>query len=327
MPCYFSGTNCRADGSVVPNSGRYITFAQLSINGTIVKTYTQPTGEPPPLLVSIGVRFDSTHFEPDAYVSVKVEGWDDAFNYYFSYDSSMTRNRAVSYAHSELVYGASGFWGMISELNFTGSVVDGGDWTTSGLIADMGVCSVLFVASHGNEYFHWDDQDSPFYAVPGPAHTFDYENARIGHIGTGLPPYNSTWAPPITVGYLYACNCGDTDAFTTVLWPYWNAYGDLVTDQCVFAYTCYVPVSKATEHAELLFGPMAEGKTAAISLGLFNENALAEDLQVWDVSPTQFDVDSRNIEAGDLALYGDGYSRLTTVYTGSNSSPNGWYSL
>ena len=157
----------------------------------------------------------------------------------------------------------------------------------------------------------------------------EYESHRISQIGSGIPPFN-TGAPPVNFCHLLACNCGDSNAFTTVCFPYYMAWGGpWMENQALMAYTVYVVLQQMHEHANLIWNQLSLGWTAWRTYLWFNNIWLSghpDELKVWD----DLSEDPRYMKPGDLALYcnyaGDhGAMRIKSVYTGTQVLPIGWF--
>lgn len=73
MPYYFSGTDCRASGSVSGPIGVPEDHGELWIGGTLVKTWSRIPGTAPQTF-TLSAIFDSTHFPSGSMVSVKIKG-------------------------------------------------------------------------------------------------------------------------------------------------------------------------------------------------------------------------------------------------------------
>lgn len=66
------------------------------------------------------------------------------------------------------------------------------NWQISDLFANIDQQTVLEYSVHGTSGAHADGDDNNS-AVP-----MDYSSPVLAKMGTGLPPFNSTWNPPIT---------------------------------------------------------------------------------------------------------------------------------
>lgn len=115
QPRFFSGTNCKAQGTAVAAVGS-VSHAQLLINGTIVREYWNSTIAPPAYslagYVSVGtnqtsvplnVAFDSTHFNDGSPIVIKMFVEDTSANIYTGQISANAYNKAQALANSTFV--------------------------------------------------------------------------------------------------------------------------------------------------------------------------------------------------------------------------------
>lgn len=106
-PNYFSGTNCKVFGSaVVHPSGpptRGFVEAFLAVDGIIIKQWVSPDGEPVLQHFSLNATIDSTHFEPNEWVTVSFAArGDDGIWYYANPIDVQVINRAAVYGRFDL---------------------------------------------------------------------------------------------------------------------------------------------------------------------------------------------------------------------------------
>jgi hypothetical protein len=207
-------------------------------------------------------------------------------------------------------------------MNYSGSSTTGATWSNHDYLSGLQNKNVYFVASHGNPSLHLAGNADPVWSGEG-GQTFSYENYRLSHIGSGLPPYNSTGQPALNFLHIYACNCGDTNNFVRGLIPYANAYGEWLEDQAVLDYNVYVQIGDADDHAEVVFQTLDDEFTL---LAARANLATTSGLNVWDVIGPPLP-SSRDMELNDIAIYGDPTMRLRSVYTGTNVAPTGWFRL
>lgn len=299
--------------------------ATLKINGLGVRVYNQPPGEPYPLSVPLGVIFDSTHFANLSNIVVSVDAIDALFNVYHAENYAPAKNRVLIYEHPDLSAGANEVNTQLTPTNIARSVQAGTAWTASAFFSDMDFCSLLYVSTHGNPSLHSSGDAGAVYSGATPT-TPNYLAERTGDIGTGYPPFNSTGMPDISLGYIYACNVGDSNAFNRMCYPYWNAYSEYWVNHALLAYKVYVVTTQADEHAELIYEELVPGYTTSSAQAWLILNAADKGLLCWDTyDSSNPKAGLRNIALGDLLLYGDVTTRIRTVYTGDNFPPIGWY--
>lgn len=345
MPFYFSGTACRASGGLgsIAVEG-YPTTMNLFIGGQLVAHYPN-IGGPASVLPSLpnstlpatlggpalpyvlstprglSVIFDSTHFPNGTNLTIRFEAWTN-LGYFTASDSAPVINRILIYERSDFSGGAPATNSATSVIPLGRSIHEADGWSVATLTSDDNSCSLLAVFSHGNQEDHQDDVEpvpGRVFALPNTGNP-DYQSDRTSDIGSGLPPLNSSHQPPISLAFLYSCDCGYTNRFSTLLIPYANYYGGWTEDQSVMAYTVPCWCDQAGDHASCLFGQLSQGETADAAR-LYME-AYAEEL---GLTVEAADGSVRTLIHGDLVIYGDFYTRLTSVYTASNVQPIGWY--
>jgi hypothetical protein len=76
LPNYYSGTNCRANGSA--EIGEQILYGCLYINDELVKEYSWHSGDAEVIALELGCMFDSSHFAPGTAITVSMGVYGDA---------------------------------------------------------------------------------------------------------------------------------------------------------------------------------------------------------------------------------------------------------
>ena len=173
-------------------------------------------------------------------------------------NTSVVKNSAVLAEHPGFEAGAEAVSYQLAQTNIEFSTLDNSVWDNYLLFFAMGggSKSVHYVSSHGDPGRHWN-------ALNGDVLPSDYLTARTSDIGSSLPPFNSTSKPPISVAMIYGCNCGATSAFNKILYPYYSSYSPTATqNQCLVAYTAFVPVTEAGEQSGPFLGYLREGLSA-----------------------------------------------------------------
>lgn len=327
MPNYWSGTNCRASGWA--QVGGPIYSAELFLNGELVNEWDigNPIEEEAPWTMILEAMFDSSHFANGTPVEVTFRvltymGWQEGS----SELDPIVKNKLMMFEHPDSGIdpdAAPLVASLMSGKNYFLHLVNGGAWSEGDYFASLDGSNAVLYAGHGSPASH---QAGTLTDSMTPA---EYETARISHKGSGIPPFN-TGAPPVNFCHLLACNCGDTNAFATVCYPYYMAWGGpWMENQALMAYKVYIPEKQLSEHAALIWNKLAEGQTARHTRDWFDEIWLEEnpgEFRVWDEHPGPL----RDMAPGDLALYcnygGDqGAMRLKSVYTGTQVAPIGWY--
>ena len=134
-------------------------------------------------------------------------------------------------------------------------------------------------------------------------------------MGSGLPPFNTTGQPAISLAYIETCSSGTTGSFIRFCYPYDNGYGFNLEDQCVMAYNTCVFIPEYEEKARVFYGSsLVVGQTVTQA-----RQALVDDGRFHcgtNTTPMRWQ---------DLPIYGDPNTRLETVYTRDGRPPAGWF--
>ena len=286
-----------------------------------------------PESIFLKVMFDSSHFTIGTPVEVTLRvftipsGWSEVK----SDPDPIVSNKLMMFEHPDPAASPDAslvVYGLMIGKNYSLYLQNGGAWSKTQYFSALNGSNVVFYAGHGSQMSHAAGDGGQGMTPNG------YLEARESQIGSGVPPFN-TGAPPVNFCHLLACNCGDTNAFTTVCYPYYMAWGGpWMENQALMSYTIYTYLPDYATHTDKIWGKLALGWTAAKTKQWFNDVWLPlnpEVLRVADVDPG--DGGSwRWMEPGDLALYcnqgpgGDmGAMRIKTVYTGNHNDPAGWF--
>ncbi len=347
---YASGTNCRgtatcgaaAEAGVTPYWDTVVfTELTLGIGGSAIKTVL-PGGRPGPFASTTAV-WDSTHFAPGSVLLTA-----DATFHLAKYSPPDSKDVTVHAEVSVPIKNLAALYGRydmdVSPLCWTNNQWDVGDasWNGSGLVApileginhvvnvvtDQGWnfgslasglnnCSVVYVHTHGATTYFWTDTndfhyfypgafnnslDQDVYATQGP---YALKPMRLNAIGSGLPPFNSTGNPPITIAFMDACDTGTDNSFADALLPpYTNYYSNPnIEDQAELGYSFTFLLSRTSAVDTVFWHALSEGKTA--------DEARQEAYGAYQGANTPQDYEHF------LHVWGDFYSRLHGVYTGS----------
>lgn len=115
--------------------------------------------------------------------------------------------------------------------------------------------------------------------------------------------------------------------FREILYPHWDYWVSYQRNQAVYGWRHYGRLLTTENHVWWIIGGMMAGKTAnKARLDLVN-GQIAGHARNVDQSPTGGPWNwSRVKSVGDLPIIGDRFTRISTVYTGSDLSvSNGWY--
>ncbi|MDI9641581.1 hypothetical protein QPK87_17345, partial [Kamptonema cortianum] len=201
---------------------------------------------------------------------------------------------------------AAGIWA----IGYNVATQDHSGWTRNQFLNSLDLANYLVVTTHGTPATHQADSTENI-------HWADYESSRITQMGTGWPPYNSTNVPPINFFHLYACNTGDFNNFIRACYPYMNAYGGWLENQCLMTYKHYMQIGQIGYVAGLVSLVLAEGQTASAA-----RNNMVKSRTVY--ASENLPEDWRLIEMGDVCIYGDQFTRVKHVYTADGSYSPGF---
>lgn len=322
MPNYFSGTNCRASGSGQIQGA--IESAYLKVNSQVVASYQHIPGEPYHSSIGLKAMFDSSHFNNGATATVRLEINGYITGQHTKTGSAVVQNQAMFFEDPDPPISPDPsvvFNGLFSGSGYHTVLQNVGGWTKPYYFQIMADSNFVVFCGHGTAASH--------YTGIAPA---DYLTARQSTIGPPVPPYPpfTAGSSPINILYLLSCNGGDTTAFESALWPHYMGWGGpLSENQAVIAYTVYIPVGELHKHADIVGGHLRDGYTVQ-STKMHFELYLSlhpDELEAWDTYNFE-DPDltpPRPMKNGDLITFGDGKTRVKSVYTGSNVNPVGWY--
>jgi hypothetical protein len=344
MPHYFSGTNAYASGNAYSAAGTYIVEAWLKLDGVVVKRWMKPPGEPGTQAKGLEVWFDSTHQGPTATIDVEFDAVDNEQNWYSKHGSAPARNRCLAVQRPEFAYyGANGVlelsWHVGPFNGYEWLEIQHEGWDASAIATEMDDAAVYYISSHGHQgYYHETDLDLGEGVMETVYATYAHPNYLVWRMfanGSGLPPFNSTWAPPVTFAMLDFCTSGFSNAFSTILFPYAGHYGGWTRDQAVWTWNGWTRLIMTQNHVWHVFGRMKDGKTAwkARRDFLLQMNHPSGDLNrpvdiiPWDDPLEDQGTFRRVLYESDCPIWGDWHTKIKDVYTG-HSGPvlyPGWF--
>jgi len=348
MPKFAAGTCNTVSASIYAypapgGGGCNIVLARLylgtdSLGWTKVDEYVWPTGEPTTPTTTLGVRFDSTHYQDGTNLGVKVQYLDNLGRYFYEVKYHPVKNKALignfpfpagllglpvagSLSHDEVEAAIGTSYAVVKKV---GSSFVGTQW-----FPEIPDANFIWVASHGSSGSYWLSSGTDN-AVDGPD---TIPNAHAYWIATryasnppitpdAYPPYNLSASPPCNFMFVSACETLAAD-FSDVLYPHFNSYMGLGglglhDNQAVAGFTICIQVGDMEKIANALCGLLFSDWTARA--------ALQECIDLWTelgVVPANQD---RDLVWSDVSYLGDPYTRVKGVYTGSTSqAPNGWY--
>lgn len=323
MPNYFSGTNCRASGNgQIPGA---VYSAYLKLNGELVASYEHIWSEPFVNTANLKVMFDSSHFPDGTTVTVRLEinGYDSGP--YIKTGAAVVRNRAMFYEDPDPAASPDGSLVMHNLFNNSGYsrlLQNGGSWSESAYFSSLDGSNFAVLCGHGTASSHETGTSDSI--TPS-----EYESVRMSQVGIPVPPTNylppfNYGAPPVNLLYLIACKFGMTSDFTKCLWPHVMAWGGpFQENQSALAYKPSLVVQQLSLHAELVGPLLRQGQTTLVAVEQFDAylDLYPGVLRCWDhVTGAK-----RDMQEGDLVVYGDTKTRVKSVYTGTNVEPLGWF--
>ncbi|MDW8290086.1 MAG: hypothetical protein RMM06_05145 [Armatimonadota bacterium] len=271
-------------------------------------------------LVSLNVHFASTHFPDGTNLEIYVEGVDSTGRTGSASRRVLVYNKATLYGRNEWendpsapTAGVPPSSQYLTSMNHNVSrtcVALG--WTKQMLLHDVAPCTVLYVNTHGGIGNFASDLDE-LTGIIELIFPSDVLPVRQNAVGAGYPPFN-TGTPPINVAFIDACLTGSDNSFSVFLYPYYNAYNaNWCENQTLVGWRITVRADKTRACAAAFWGALADGMTAH----------QARDRMVREYyRPNSVPGQPRD----HASVYGDYYTRLRGVYTGSDShSPHFWW--
>lgn len=223
MPKYFSGANNRASAKATVNGTTIgITRWELWLNDQKTAEADIPPGSTGLYVNEVAPKiiFTSTRFAPGTDISIvlkvwttdgeaPVEAWSmpvpkkDVAAIFGRSEWESPPGEAMAGAHAtkDLVAGA--------KYDVSRFFVSAG-WSSSDVAATLGECSLFYANTHASDdSFQSDIAGDYMWAMRayGDPNVLDL---RTSAIGTGLPPFNSTGKPPITIAFLDSCFAGSS---------------------------------------------------------------------------------------------------------------------
>lgn len=332
-PNYFCGTNCRAICSASPLSGDLSRVTITVSAGTVTKTALdlQP-GPPDGMGVWTPLMFDSTGFPSGLIATVKVEAWTTTGGHNLATMQAEIKNRFLFAGHPDPeIPGLPQRVGYeMLQPGFWGKQLLEGSWSPAEFSEALAGKSAVYVDGHGNvDGFLAGAMVTNPPNAPDPTWVYPFglqtelhspiDLYRQAQIGTGFPPFNvagypAVSDPAITLAYLETCTSGYSNNFIRFCIPYMNAYGKWLEDQALMAYPDHVYLSEYRDKATVLFVHLLANETVFVT-----RQALVDDGRFTAGT------DRHQMILSDSAIYGDGYTRLTGVYTKTNEQDPGWY--
>lgn len=325
QPEYWSSTNSRVVGQAECNGTTLgIIEARIRIGNDVVWSWVAldwPIQMYLPIVWQT-VMFDSTRWPNMSNLTVVFEvKTTDNSNWQSASHTKYVKNAVGLYTDPDLQHPGIGILTQeYGSINY--GVTYRHDWTIGFYFDDVLTMNALDLNVHGLRDCHYDgDEATNTDAGQGRIFPNDYTTEFASKIGTGLPPFNSTKWPAINFMHLNACECGK-GSWSEALFPNKNYYSaNQIENQAVLAYKCFTLDTEHDDHSQYLMEKLTAGRT------VLQAAQYLVDCEEIQVKTNENDFFSRLLTEADIAVFGDGNTRLTTVYTGDSSNPIGWYRI
>lgn len=189
-------------------------------------------------------------------------------------------------------------------------------WNTANVEEALGECSLFYANTHSTDIKFQTDVDEQFVWAMAPYGNPNVLALRTAAIGSGLPPFNSTERPPITIAFLDSCLAGSSHHFSTgFLFPLQNAFSQPQIENQAFVGWVFLVASPSPRDSTTVFWNR-------LMLGQTVGQATTAMVKDW-LRSLGFEPDADpNFNPEDYAkVYGDEYTRLAAVYNGLSNPP------
>jgi hypothetical protein len=315
---FVSGTDCTVYGELPvfpPNASVYITSAQLLLNGTVVKSYSNTSGKPDPNVPSgLNVIFDSTHFCSSSILNATIMATDSQGTHYGGVlgeptDGSqaftvMVNNSAVVLANRTAdLFGSNNYIMSQVQSNLSSTnhspIIKSDSYKAKPIYDLIPQQTVFFTHTHAgigvfNDCLAGQDGWDPGHIDGGGVFQDDIAT-RVALKGSMDPPYNFV--------HINGCHSAGTESLSDTSLA--TAFGIGAPD------TAYV--GWLDEIELMLCGPWINGLYSDLAAGDTLEDAIINSDNLGPPGPA-------NYLDPVVGYYGDGQMQLTGVYLGSG----GW---
>jgi|GEM_PF-1692871 len=329
MPKYFSGANNRASAKATVNGTTLgITRWELWLNDQKTAEADVPPGPLGLYLheVAPAIMFTSTKFPPGTNISIVLKVWTtDGPDPVEAWSAPVPKKDiAAIFGRSEWEdpptappAGAHATKPHVQSANYDVSrfFVSPG-WNTANVQEALGECSLFYAHTHGDVEKFQTDLDEQFVWAMATYGDPNVLALRTAAIGSGLPPFNSTEKPPITIAFMDACETGATDSFSSAfLFPSRNAYSPMkVENQAYVGWVVSPDVEVSGSASDAFWGSLAAGSTVLSARKAVFVRLIEEGHS--DIDPGLL---TNEIMDSFLRIHGDEFTRLHSVYTGNGN--------
>lgn len=334
MPNSFTGTYNWVEAYVKPFPPpsaslppTQITWAELKVNGTVVKTYNQPTTPPIPIHLTFQIAnvIDSTFFPHGTSLTVEVNAVDEYGRSYSASNAASTNNVFRSFEHQDAAENGVEPVNRMLNVGLSGYqfVSNIGPGWSRGLVEHAhNQASVVFFSTHG---LTGAIEANPSYGQSEYVGASTMWWARVNAHGSGYWPFNSG-APKTPVVITLSCCTGSTgDFYQGWFWPFQDAYGGWVTGQGGHGYSSTTWWSHFDTHSSDMWGHLNQGQT----LWTMRQRLIQTDTlrQLYGV-PANYPVGSSNQYFTTHAqgpIWGDFFAKVKGVYTADDTTTLAWF--
>lgn len=328
----------------------------LWVGDTLVRSYVFE--DPIQQHITLSVVVDSTHFDHGDVVPVSFIAIKEDATTVSSSDTVVIKNRAWAWEFPAFAENLDSHTSEIVQQSLTAMGWATGedhitDWDHVRVKQELSGIGVLYVGSHGTDLpSHWtagissqDPQGNVVYhEMMGETaiHSKSYRHFRMEQVGDydafpslAPPPYNPSGVPQVTFAFMDSCESGENNAFARILYPGRiydyippvNDPGPYAMNQAVLTWNGYIPIDKGARVNQELWERLEQGMTIYDARqSMIAENALLNRnhwLKVKDTLDGPYHPVNSPIY---MPIWGDFYTRVTSVYTGDDSyAPNWWY--
>jgi hypothetical protein len=334
MPNSFTGTYNIVEAYVKPFPPpaaslppTQITWAELKVNGTVVKTYQQPTTPPVPIHLAFQISnvIDSTAFPHGTLLTVEINAIDEYGRSYHATNAANTTNLFRSFEHQDAAENGVEPVSRMLSVGLTGYqfVSNIGPGWSRGLVEHShNQSSVVFFATHG---LTGAVEANPSYGQSEYVGASTMWWARVGAHGSGFWPFNSG-APKTSVVITLSCCTGATgDFYQGWFWPFEDAYGGWTVGQAGHGYSSTTWWSHFDTHSTDMWAHLKEGKT----LWTMRQRLIQTDtLRHRYGLPANYPVGTPNqyfTTHSQGPIWGDFFAKVKGVYTADDTVTLAWF--
>ena len=289
--------------------------------------------------------FDSTHFYPVSTVTVTCEATEWTVGGIVSTSatySAVVKNRGLAFENQDPAFvpdSVPNVKNRILNMNYLCTYNNSGPWSVATYLGALLDANVSYVNSHGEPPDHWDGTWAPAPPYPHPAsweyvyaggasapwndhNTYAFtQETNVCSVGP-YPPFNISGHVPLNFLEVDACECGKGADWILALWPWFDGYGHLHENQCVWATPKFSKTDICNDIATFMWSRFEIGWTAGSVQYEIENTSNMTGFEIADSATSAW----RLILPGDYIIFGDPNTRLKGVYTNNMANPYpSWY--